>query len=473
MSTPPAASAPATNRTLSARERIAYSVFNAADLLIKNLIGKYLFFFYTTTLGVPPAWIAVGQPLVKLLDVATDPLVGEWSDRTKHKMGRRRPWILLGAITLGIVFPLSWMPSIVMFWDPMPSIVSIFVYFLLFKLLYYVTHTVAVVPYYALGAELSSDYQERTKIVGWRHMIALPAVLLATLPYVIATNKDWFDDEITGIAVVMVVIGMLIIGAGCWTVFGTREVAHTDRRPPLPIKKALLITITNRPFMFLTATVLFYGVGQYFAVSFAAYLITYIIFEGDKSAFAVLIAQATAVSVVVGLLLNLGIRKLGERVEKVTLMKVCLGLSLLVPVSAAFSFNPEYPWLYFIFHALALPIGNTMIEILPLSIVADMCDIDEVKSHNRREGAFVGVYNAAFKSGYLLAPTMALTLLALTGFDGTLVQQTSATQDLLLQFMIGGTAVTFGLAFLTSLFVNMRKSDLDDAQAILTQRAAA
>jgi hypothetical protein len=52
-------------RILSTRERIAYSVFNGADLLIKNLIGKYLFFFYTTTLGVNPLWIAVGQPLVK------------------------------------------------------------------------------------------------------------------------------------------------------------------------------------------------------------------------------------------------------------------------------------------------------------------------------------------------------------------------------------------------------------------------
>ena len=91
-------------RILSTRERIAYSVFNGADLLIKNLIGKYLFFFYTTTLGVNPLWIAVGQPLVKILDVATDPLVGEWSDRTKSKMGRRRPWILWDPSRLALSF---------------------------------------------------------------------------------------------------------------------------------------------------------------------------------------------------------------------------------------------------------------------------------------------------------------------------------------------------------------------------------
>ena len=64
------------------REKIAYSLFNGADYLVKNVIGKYMFFFYTTSLAIPPLWIAIGQPLVKLLDVITDPLVGEWSHPT-------------------------------------------------------------------------------------------------------------------------------------------------------------------------------------------------------------------------------------------------------------------------------------------------------------------------------------------------------------------------------------------------------
>ena len=79
-------------RILTTRERISYSVFNGADLLIKNLIGKYLFFFYTTTLGVNPLWIAIGQPLVKILDVATDPLVGEWSDRRLNALRKFFRW---------------------------------------------------------------------------------------------------------------------------------------------------------------------------------------------------------------------------------------------------------------------------------------------------------------------------------------------------------------------------------------------
>ena len=454
-------------RRLTFGEKVRYSLFNGADYLLKNIIGKYMFFFYTTTFAIPPLWIAIGQPLVKLLDVATDPLVGEWSDRTRSKMGKRRPWILWGSVALGIVFPMSWMPGVVMFWEPLPSVVSIFVYFLIFKFLYYITHTVAVVPYYALGAELSSDYQERTQIVGWRHFIGAPMTLLATMPFLLATNPEYFPDEATGVAVVMCFVGAIIMITGIVTALGTKERASADLSKPLPLKQALKITLSNRPFMFLVGTVFFYGIGQYFSVSFAAYLITFIIYDGDKAGFALLIAQATGVGVAISLGLNLLIRRLGRTVEKVRMLRICLAFGLLVPFASLIAFEPGDPYRYFVFHSLMLSIGNTAIELLPLSIVADVCDIDEVKSGRRREGAFVGVYNSAFKTGYLLAPTLAMVMLSLTGFDGTLAQQSQETQDLMRTCLFWGCMVTFAGAFAMSLMVRLTRKDVEEAQQTL------
>jgi GPH family glycoside/pentoside/hexuronide:cation symporter len=172
-------------------------------------------------------------------------------------MGKRSPWILVGSIALGIIFPLSWMSTIVMFWDPAPTLLSISLYFMLFKFLYYVTHTVAVVPYYALGAERSSDYHERTRIVGWRHMVGLPMTVVATLPFVFATNPDFFGNEIEGVATVMCCIGLIVIIAGLCTSLGTRERVSVDPKKPLPHRQALGITLGNRPFMFLVGTVFF------------------------------------------------------------------------------------------------------------------------------------------------------------------------------------------------------------------------
>lgn len=456
--------APETAPTMRLRERLAYSTFNGADYLIKNVIGKYMFFFYTTTFALNPLWLAFWQPFMKILDVVTDPLVGEWSDRTKSKMGKRRPWILIGSITLGIVFPLSWMPTIVMFWDPAPTLLSIFIYFMTFKVLYYLTHTMAVVPYYALGAELSSDYEERTRIVAWRHFIGVPMTVLATVPFVIAYDPDLFDSEITGVAVVMCGVGAIIIATGVWAALGTKERVVTEPTTELPLKDALKITLTNRPFMFLVGTVFFYGIGQYFAVAFGVYLINYIIFEGDKSQTTQLLMYATAAGVVVSMGLNLLIRRLSSRYEKVILLKIGLLASLTVPLTALVAFQPQEPAWYYLLHALALPVGNTIIEVLPLSIVADICDLDEIKSGRRREGAFVGVYNSAFKTGYMFAPALAMICLSLTGFDGTLEQQSAETNQWLQTYFVLGTFVTFLGAAVLSQFVRVRKQEIDEAQ---------
>lgn len=456
--------APETAPTMRLRERLAYSTFNGADYLIKNVIGKYMFFFYTTTFALNPLWLAFWQPFMKILDVVTDPLVGEWSDRTKSKMGKRRPWILIGSITLGIVFPLSWMPTIVMFWDPAPTLLSIFIYFMTFKVLYYLTHTMAVVPYYALGAELSSDYEERTRIVAWRHFIGVPMTVLATVPFVIAYDPDLFDSEITGVAVVMCGVGAIIIATGVWAALGTKERVVTEPTTELPLKDALKITLTNRPFMFLVGTVFFYGIGQYFAVAFGVYLINYIIFEGDKSQTTQLLMYATAAGVVVSMGLNLLIRRLSSRYEKVILLRIGLLASLTVPLTALVAFQPQEPAWYYLLHAMALPIGNTIIEVLPLSIVADICDLDEIKSGRRREGAFVGVYNSAFKTGYMFAPALAMICLSLTGFDGTLEQQSAETNQWLQTYFVLGTFVTFLGAAVLSQFIRVRKQEIDEAQ---------
>jgi GPH family glycoside/pentoside/hexuronide:cation symporter len=289
----------------------------------------------------------------------------------------------------------------------------------------------------------------------------------------LATRDYLFPDEETGIAAVMVLVGLVIIVTGIISSVGTRERTQISFQKPMPIMDAIRITFSSKPFVFLVVTVLFYGIGQYFSVSFGAYLIIFILYDGDKSQFAELIFEATIVAVIVGVLLNLLIRRISERVEKVTLAKVCLGLSLLVPVSVLFSFNPEYPYLYLIFHALALPIGNTMIEILPLSIVADICDLDEIKSGRRREGAYVGVYNSAFKSGYLLAPSLSMFLLAYTGFVAGETVQSPETLQLLRDCLLGGTAFTFGLAFLCGLGIKLSRSEIVNAQAELGSRIGA
>ena len=80
----------------------------------------------------------------------------------------------------------------------------------------------------------------------------------------------------------MVLVGLVIIITGTISSLGTRERTQIDFPKPMPLKEAVRITFSSNPFVFLVATVLFYGIGQYFAVSFGAYLIIFILYDGDK-----------------------------------------------------------------------------------------------------------------------------------------------------------------------------------------------
>ena len=93
--------------------------------------------------------------------------------------------------------------------------------------------------------------------------------------------------------------------------------------------------------------------------------------------------------------------------------------------------------------------------------------LDEIESGNRREGAFVGVYNSAFKTGYLLAPTLAMVLLSITGFDGALAQQSEETKALMRTCLFWGCLVTFAGALAMSLMVRLTKKEVEAAQAAL------
>ena len=91
---------------LSRTTLVNYSAFRFADILVMQTVGSFLRLFYVTTYAIDPLWIAFVHPLLKGFDVVTDPILGQLSDNTKSKMGRRRPWVLYGGIALGISFAL-------------------------------------------------------------------------------------------------------------------------------------------------------------------------------------------------------------------------------------------------------------------------------------------------------------------------------------------------------------------------------
>jgi GPH family glycoside/pentoside/hexuronide:cation symporter len=459
---------------LSPATLVNYSAFRFADILVMQTVGSFLRLFYVTTYGIRPAWIALVHPLLKGFDVITDPILGQLSDNTKSKMGRRRPWVLYGGIALGISFALFWSPKYLLFWISEPAAWQIFVWYIICYLLYYSSHTASVVPYYALGAELTDDYNERTRVTAWRHLIALPAVPLAALTYKLATDPDVFPaGEKLGMAVCTAVVAVIVVVLSAVTTFGTRERVELQRQPKMPMGEALRVTFSNRPFLVLSGSVFFFHMAYLFVLEFHSYVLIYAVFDGDKGRFGHYFFLATILMVTVAAIANFTARGFARRVGKKAALVCFASAGLLIPLASTFAFSPTHPDLYFVF-ALAVAIGITGMDIIGFSIIADVCDLDELTSRRRREGAFMGVYNGIYKAGLTLSPIISLLCLEWCGFDQILIQQglpqTDDTIRAIRIALVVVSAVLFALAALCAIALPMRREDVGAAQAELARR---
>ncbi|MFP6807020.1 MAG: MFS transporter [Pseudomonadales bacterium] len=144
---------------------ISYNVPTVGVGFMFFIASLYLMKFATDELLIPPAAMGVIFGLSRIWDAVTDPLAGYFSDRTTLKSGRRRPWILASIIPICLTFYMIWNP---------PSSLSEFgniIWMGVAVILFYTAMTAFSVPHTALGAELSNNYHERTKIFGLRHMI--------------------------------------------------------------------------------------------------------------------------------------------------------------------------------------------------------------------------------------------------------------------------------------------------------------
>lgn len=163
----------------SPRERLPLSVlllygvpsFAGAAMLVPIYI--HLPKFYSDVVGVPLGFLAIGIAAARALDALSDPLVGWLSDRTRTRIGRRRPWIAAGAPLCAIAFYALFAPP-----ESMP-LAAASTWFATSFVLYFVFHTVYALPHYALGPELTLDYHERSRLFVYREAFSIAGTVIA------------------------------------------------------------------------------------------------------------------------------------------------------------------------------------------------------------------------------------------------------------------------------------------------------
>ncbi|MBT8132415.1 MAG: MFS transporter [Gammaproteobacteria bacterium] len=417
----------ATRYTTAPEDRIPFhqKVIYGLGGFVNNLLassGNLIVPVLNLGLGMNPALAGLVASLPRLTDAITDPLMGYISDNTKSRWGRRRPYIFCGAIAAGLILMLLWqLPA-------GKSEAYYFWYFLGLSFLFFLAYTVYATPWVALGYELTPDYHERTRLMGTQNSIAQPVWMIAGY-YVFFTQSDWFDSMREGAAVLAIIMGIVVIAIGILPAIFLRErfrdvaIADAADQAKEGILAALAdflrgfaTTVKFKPFLKLClATFLIFNGFQLIA-SFQLYVVSYYVFEGNIELGSKYTGHALLIGTIATFLIIPFITWLGTKIGKRRALATAIAVSIVGFGMKWFVYTPQAPWMTLIPAPLQAFGLGALFTIMP-SMIADVVDLDELNTYERREGMYGSIFWWVVKLGFAIALALSGLLLNWTGFD--------------------------------------------------------
>jgi len=449
-------------------QKLAFGSGHLVNNLLPGSLGVFSFFLLTA-FGMDPFLAGLLGGLPRLYDAITDPIMGFISDNTKSRWGRRRPYIFTGAILCGVLFAVLWQL------DPQNTQMYNFWYFLILSLVYLTANTIFSTPLIGLGYEMSSDYNERTRLMAMSQTIGQVAWMIVPWFWVIIADPDIFNTQAEGVRKLSIIVGAICIILGVLPAIFCKEIdqTHIENRAELSLKNVIsnlkelfrsIVKISkNKPFMKLCGATFLVFNGFQMVASFSFFIIVFYLFNGDYGAagtwpawFSTVSAFATAFLVIP--IVSMMSTRFGKRKAFI----ISTSLSIIGYVLKWWGFQPGNPWLMFMpIPLIAFGIGGLF--TLMMSMTADVCDLDELNNGMpRKEGTFGAIYWWMVKLGQALALVTGGLVLKLVGFNQNTGVQTAETINKLRLADITIPAITAALAIWV-----MWKYDLSEEKARL------
>ena len=471
-----------TQHTTSARHKVPFvqkAAFGAGHLVLNLLPGALgiFMFFLLTAFGMDPFLAGLLGGLPRIFDAITDPIMGFVSDNTKSRWGRRRPYIFIGAILSGLLFALLWQL------DPENSQAYNFWYFLIFSMIFLIGNTMYATPLIGLGYEMTSDYNERTRLMASSQIVGQIAWMIVPWFWVLIANPNLFETQAIGVRQLSVIVGVICIVLGVLPAIFCRgiDASNMENRKEITFKtmfsnvKDLVNSIVqvskNKPFVKLCAATFLVFNGFQLVASFSYFIIVYYMFNGDFALtgnwpawFSTVTAFATAFLVIP--IVSWMANKWGKRSAFI----ISTALSIVGYILKWWGFSPGNPWLIFMpIPFMAFGLGGLF--TLMMSMTADVCDLDELENGMpRKEGTFGAIYWWMVKLGQALALVLGGLVLKLVGFDQTVAVQTAETMTNLRIADIVIPAGTAALAIWVMWNYTLSEERAEEIQGILVER---
>ncbi|MEQ8266554.1 MAG: MFS transporter [Parvibaculum sp.] len=392
----------------TSRRRVAMVAAYAAPALATQFImapfTNVLPGMYAKYWGLDMAAIAAALLLARLFDAVSDPLVGHLSDRTRTRLGARKPWLMAGFLVTALS---AWFVYV-------PPASPGFAYFVFWSMAFYLGWTMIEIPHTAWGAEVTQDYTGRNRVFLAKTVAAVAGTLcmalVPLLPFFETTEMT--PDVMRVIALIFLLFGPVCIGFAVYA--APAGAPAPSSAPSVNIWRFVATILANRPFLRFLSAFLINGLAAGMnGVMLYIYIDSYLKL-GDKMPY-VLGA---------GVLLGLGglpvwyavMQKIGKH-KAWSLSLSLAGASVLMPAFLVPGPEAFLPYML-MFCVLVLCSGAGLVA--PYSILADVVDYDSLRSGTQRAGAYFALFLLFVKANVALGGAIAFALLAAFGYDPAL-----------------------------------------------------
>ena len=401
-----------------------YGLVNLPTSIVGLPISLYITAFYSQNLGLSLATVGLLLALSRVPDIITDPLIGIASDRLRSRFGRRKPWMILGmplkVLSLWMLFVPGSEFSVAV-WQAMGGESVSNLYLFVWISFLYLGFTIVDLPYRAWGAELSPDYDERSRVTGWREAFGYGGTLMSlVIPIILVVvfNQVGPANALMGIAIVVVIMmPTLTLPALLWV----KELPV--RTPPARVNwlRGLKIVFANGPYIRLVICLVFLVTAISMTASLSFFFVQSVMGQGFETYTFFILAYylSSAFCIPIWFVIS---KRLGKH------RTVVLGIAWLSLWSA---FIPLMgPDQFEIFFVVMLLKGSAIgsLVFLPASMAADVVDLDTLRTGEQRTGLYFSLWGMVNKGGAAIGVFLATNLVAAYGFDPSAAENTESAK---------------------------------------------
>lgn len=404
-----------------------FSCGNFANTLAYQVLGNRVQFFYIDILGLNAAIAGIVWTLFGIWNMINDPLMGQVSDRTRTRMGRRVPYVFFGAIPLGLSFFFLWTPP-----GQNPWVLAGYFFTMLF--IFDTLYTITIIAYNSLFPEVAPTLGDRVNLSMVREILAVIGLLMA---YILAPILS----EEVGYAWMGAIVGALVAVGYLLTVIGVKENPIPEEEKAPGILESLKIVLSSRSFRYF---VVFNLMKEYVFLILGATLPFWrkyaLGIQAKSEVFGAMMSPGDQEAILLGVPFILCIPllvvwkrfvpKWGYRASWL------IANAIFIPGLLVMIFATDF-YTGLLGTVLVAP-GLAGYMILPLPMLSDVIDEDAERHGFRREGIFFGMNGGIVKAAFSMQGLLFAAVLSTAGYvAGAAEQASSAIWGI--RFLIGVT----------------------------------